>query len=66
MEVKAMKQAITLKGATLKDATLKDTTPKDTTLKDTTLKEAESCIYEKVYFALWEMGQRTVSLYSFG
>ena len=53
MEVKAMKQAITLKGATLKDAT-----PKDTTLKDTTLKEAESCIYEKVYFALWEMGQR--------
>ena len=53
MEVKAMKQAITLKGATLKDAT-----PKDTTLKDTTLKEAESCIYEKVYFALCEMGQR--------
>ena len=53
MEVKAMKQAITLKGATLKDAT-----PKDTTLKETTLKEAESCIYEKVYFALWEMGQR--------
>ncbi len=48
MEVKAMKQAITLKGATLKDATP----------KDTTLKEAESCIYEKVYFALWEMGQR--------